>query len=125
MIWGPQEFIDVVHELARRRGWPGRPSNRALLACRLDALIRNDDSGSRVVEVAALFFALSRDERRIWPVPHALPVMVVFQYLWEHRLELRTDDSSALGWLRHAIAEGSADWPTVREWFIERCRRVR
>jgi hypothetical protein len=72
-----------------------------------------------------MFFALSIDERRTWPVPHAMAISIVIELLWEHRLELRTSDSAELGWMRHAIAEGSADWPTVRAWFIGRCKRAR
>jgi hypothetical protein len=121
MIWGPQEFLDVVHTIAVRRGWRACPRDAAILDGRKEALALNDDSGSRVVEAAALFFALSRDEHRLRPVPHALPIWIVLRHLWEHRLELRTANSAELGWMRHSIAEGSADWPAVRAWFIERC----
>jgi hypothetical protein len=123
VIWGAQEFLNVVHTTAMRRGWWKRPSDRSLLACRAQAIALNEDSGNRVVEIAAIFFALSLDERRTWPVPHALPIAILIDLLWEHRMELRTEDSAELGWMRHTIAEGSVDWPTVRAWFIERCRR--
>jgi hypothetical protein len=125
VIWGAQEFLDAVHSAAFRRGWWRCPPDRLLLACRDHALALNDDSGDRVVEVAAVFFALSHDERRTKPVSQALPIVMLIELLWERRLELRTQDSAELGWMRHAIAEGSADWPAVRAWFVERCRRAR
>lgn len=124
MIWGAQEFLDAITATVERRGWRGRPSKRALLACRAQALALNDDSGQRAVEIAAVFFALSHDERRTWLVPHGLPLAILIQLLWENRLELHTYERHELGWLRHAIAEGSADWLSVRAWFIEHCKRA-
>jgi hypothetical protein len=95
------------------------PLNGRLLRCRQQALGLNDDSGSPAVEAAAIFFALAHDERRIWPVHRLLPFVMTLHYLFERRLKLRFEDPAEFAWLRHAIAEGSADWPEVRAWFIE------
>jgi len=72
------------------------------------------------VEAASIFFALAHDERRIWPVQRLLPFVMTLHYLFERRLKLRFEDPAEFAWLRHSIAEGSADWPEVRAWFIER-----
>ena len=98
------------------------PTERGLLLCRLHALTLNDDSGSPIVEAAAIFFALAYDERRIWPVRRLLPFVVTLHYLFERRLMLLFEDPSALSRLRDAIAEGSVDWPDVRAWFLEHAR---
>jgi hypothetical protein len=122
LLPGSQEFLDSVSEIADRLGWPIVPSDQRLLRCRLHALELNDDSGSPAVEVASIFFALAHDERRIWPVQRLLPFALTLHYLFERRLMLHFDDPAELAWLRHAIAEGSADWPEVRAWFINHTR---
>jgi len=79
VIWGAQEFLDMVRNAAVERGWRRCPSPRSILACRAEALALNDNSGSRVVEIAAVFYALSHDERRTWPVRHGLPIAVLLR----------------------------------------------
>jgi hypothetical protein len=124
LIPGPQEFLAGVAEIAYRFGLSSLPSARALLRCREEALALNDDSGNPAVEAAALFFVFTWDERRLgssaWRI---LPIAVVLHYLFDRHLMLRSaDDLAELGWLRHAVAEGSADWPAVQAWFLERTR---
>lgn len=124
MLPGPQEFLDFVDLIGLRFGWIVFPTRRTLLRCRDEARALDDNSGSPAVEAAAIFFVLAWDERRLgasaW---HILPVAAALRYLYERRLMLRSiDDLGELGWLRHSVAESSADWPAVRAWFLERTR---
>lgn len=122
MIPGPIEFFDIIEGASIRLGWPRSPNQAAIERCRAEALRLDNDSGDPTVEAAALFFALCIDERRTWPVTHILPFVVVISHLFDHRLALHTDEPAELAWLRHAIAEGSTDWPNVRAWFIDHVR---
>jgi hypothetical protein len=121
VIPGPQELLDSVDRIGVRFGWSIFPTRKIVLRCRAEALSLNDDSGDPATEGAALFFSFAFDERRLGP--HArglLPLALTLHHLHDHRRYFRPADVALLGWLRHEVAEGSADWPYVRAWFIER-----
>ena len=121
MIPGAQELLDSVDRIGVRFGWAIFPSRKTVLRCRAEALHLNDESGDPAVEAAALFFTFAFDEHRLGP--HArglLPLAITLHHLHDHRLYLRPPDVALIGWLRHEVAEGSADWPYVRAWFVER-----
>lgn len=124
MLPGPQQFLDFVDLIGVRFGWRVFPTRRTLLRCLDEARALNDDSGNPIVEAAAVFFVLAWDERRLGPSAwHILSIAAALRYLYERRLMLRsTEDLGELGWLRHSVAEGSADWLAVRAWFLERTR---
>ncbi|HLM71261.1 MAG TPA: hypothetical protein VK459_01160 [Polyangiaceae bacterium] len=124
MIPGRVEFFDMIDGASVRFGWPVAPSAAAMEQCRVEAICLDDFSGDPVVEAAALFFALAFDERRTRPATGLLPFVVALHHLHDHRTPLRLEDPSELAWLRHAIAEGSADWPEVRAWFRARTGRA-
>lgn len=67
-----------------------------------------------------MFFALSWDERRLNPAARRiLPIAVAMQHTFENRVMIR--EPRELAWLRHQVAEGSADWSAIRAWFLAHC----
>jgi hypothetical protein len=98
------------------------PRAGAVLLARAEALALNDDSGSPAIEVAAVFFAFARDERRLGPdAARTLPIAICIHLLFDNHATLEpVPKLGELTDLHDRVAEGSADWPSVRAWFIKR-----
>lgn len=110
----------MIDGAGARFGWSATPSAAAMEQCRTEAILLDDFSGNPAIEAAALFFVLAFDERRTRPATGLLPFVIALHHLHDYRTLLRLENPAELAWLRHAIAEGSADWPEVRAWFLAR-----
>ncbi|HSN98220.1 MAG TPA: hypothetical protein VLS89_07975 [Candidatus Nanopelagicales bacterium] len=114
------DLLDLRNYLSARstEPWDDIPSDDSIAACLREA----DDLVGRLVspsdELAALFFALSRDEGRLGDARFQMPVRAAYAQLHASGMQLSRAGHDRLRDLQDEIAAGM-NWADVQRWFGE------